>query len=147
MRLGGALLVTILICAASAHAQKKDIPCVHDAQKLCPGVSPGGGRVMDCLRQHQGELSAACKAVVANATPGAPRPAKGAGPRGCQADVEKLCKDVPPGQGRVFECLKSHSDQLSPECKTMLDARARHAAKTPAAAAAAASPAPTAKKK
>src|SRR5262249_4252374 len=33
-----------------------------DVQKFCPDVKPGHGRVMVCLKQHQNELSDACRA-------------------------------------------------------------------------------------
>ena len=36
--------------------------CQPDVQKFCQDVQPGGGRVMQCLRAHEAELSDACKA-------------------------------------------------------------------------------------
>lgn len=39
----------------------------------------------------------------------------------CAADVEKLCKDVQPGHGRVAVCLNEHASELSPACKKMVD--------------------------
>lgn len=146
MRFRGAMLLAILICATSAHAQKQEAPCAADAKKLCSGVSPGEGRMLACLREHESKLSASCKAIIAHATPVAARPATGKRHTACEADVAKLCKDVPVGQGRVLQCLKSHADQLTPECKASLEARAQKLATTPAIAAVA-SPAPTAKKK
>ncbi|MGD0278707.1 MAG: cysteine rich repeat-containing protein [Smithella sp.] len=38
----------------------------------------------------------------------------------CRADIEKFCKDVKPGEGRIIECMKKHAEQLSPECKAKL---------------------------
>jgi hypothetical protein len=35
--------------------------CKEDKEKLCKDTKPGGGRVLQCLKQHEGELSAACK--------------------------------------------------------------------------------------
>ena len=35
--------------------------CEEDAKKLCKDTKPGGGRIMQCLKQHEGELSPACK--------------------------------------------------------------------------------------
>ena len=35
--------------------------CEQDAKKLCEDTKPGGGRIMQCLKQHEGELSPACK--------------------------------------------------------------------------------------
>ena len=36
--------------------------CEGDAKKICTDVKPGGGRIVECLKQHEGELSSACKA-------------------------------------------------------------------------------------
>ena len=40
----------------------------------------------------------------------------------CQADFEKYCASVQPGGGRVVECLSKHLDQLTPQCKTVVEA-------------------------
>lgn len=34
----------------------------------------------------------------------------------CSSDIEKWCKDVVPGQGRLGRCLHSHLAELSPSC-------------------------------
>jgi hypothetical protein len=41
-----------------------------------------------------------------------PREGKGA----CKTDIEKFCKDIKPGGGRIWACLKSNGDRLSQEC-------------------------------
>ena len=42
---------------------------------------------------------------------------------GCKADIEKYCKDVKPGDGRVLACLYAQSDKISPRCEyAMYDA-------------------------
>jgi hypothetical protein len=38
----------------------------------------------------------------------------------CRADVEKLCKGIRPGEGRIRACLKSNEDRLSQECKNQI---------------------------
>jgi hypothetical protein len=35
--------------------------CTEDAQRLCAGVQPGGGRVLACLKEHKDALSDKCK--------------------------------------------------------------------------------------
>ncbi len=37
--------------------------CKPDVEKFCAGVAAGGGRIMECLKQHESELSDACKAA------------------------------------------------------------------------------------
>lgn len=45
------------------------------------------------------------------------RAGKGRGAKVCAADVEKLCGDVKPGEGRVKACLQKNLDKLSEGCK------------------------------
>ncbi len=35
---------------------------------------------------------------------------------GCKPDVERLCKKVQPGNGRIIECLKKQENQISVGC-------------------------------
>jgi hypothetical protein len=35
--------------------------CSADAERLCVDVKGGHGRIIACLRSHEGELSEACK--------------------------------------------------------------------------------------
>jgi hypothetical protein len=35
--------------------------CTQDAQRLCAGIQPGGGRMLACLRDHKDSLSDQCK--------------------------------------------------------------------------------------
>ncbi len=37
----------------------------------------------------------------------------------CKADLEKFCKDVKPGGGRLIKCLKAHEAELSEGCKAV----------------------------
>jgi hypothetical protein len=41
----------------------------------------------------------------------------------CTADIEKLCADVKPGDGRVAACLDAHASELSNNCKSDTKAR------------------------
>ena len=38
----------------------------------------------------------------------------------CRADIEKFCKDIKPGGGRIWACLKSNGDRLSQECANQI---------------------------
>ncbi len=39
--------------------------CAADYKKLCPDVRMGGGRIVRCLKEHEADLSAPCRQVVA----------------------------------------------------------------------------------
>jgi hypothetical protein len=44
--------------------------CEADVPKVCPGVQPGGGRIVQCLVQHQNEVSETCKQALTKAKQG-----------------------------------------------------------------------------
>lgn len=35
----------------------------------------------------------------------------------CRPDVDKLCADVEPGEGRIHACLQENREKLSPQCR------------------------------
>ena len=39
---------------------------------------------------------------------------------GCKVELEKYCKNVTPGEGRILACLYAHGDKLSPKCEYAL---------------------------
>lgn len=60
------IFLTALVLASPAFAGDTRPPgngaCKAEIEKLCPGVQPGGGRIIDCLTAHRDQLSEACKA-------------------------------------------------------------------------------------
>ena len=38
--------------------------CKADAERLCPGVPMGGGRIVGCLKEHKMEVSVGCAKAV-----------------------------------------------------------------------------------
>jgi len=55
--------------SSSAQGAANDVraACAQDVQKLCSNVQAGGGRIIACLKQHQDQVSDACKQAVAKA--------------------------------------------------------------------------------
>ena len=49
-------------------------------------------------------------------------------PGACRADIQKLCKGVQPGGGRIAACLKQHESEISPGCRENI-AKAREEVK------------------
>jgi Cysteine rich repeat len=48
--------------APNALAQQAEAMryCKADVARLCPGVQPGGGRIIGCLKAHKEEISIGC---------------------------------------------------------------------------------------
>ena len=63
------LLVVMGAASATLSAQANNQPslaairaaCADDAQRLCTGVQPGGGRIVACLKEHKDALSDRCR--------------------------------------------------------------------------------------
>jgi Cysteine rich repeat len=55
-------VIVLLTASTDATAQMKEVMryCKPDAQRLCPGVPPGGGRIAQCLKAHKMEMSIGC---------------------------------------------------------------------------------------
>ena len=49
---------------ARAYIEEFGRSCRVDVDRHCPGVDPGGGRIVGCLRQHQLELSKPCQGEI-----------------------------------------------------------------------------------
>jgi hypothetical protein len=99
----------VSMAGADDHVRKG--ACKADFEKFCKDVKPGQGRIVNCMKQHEAELSAACRDQIADTREKAQDFTKA-----CRADYEKICKDVKPGQGRIIRCLKAHETILSPAC-------------------------------
>jgi hypothetical protein len=110
--LGGAmaaLLSSSQALAAGQAAQKG--ACKADAQKLCADVQPGEGRVLECLKTHQADLSPGCATNMKAAEQAMKQVSEA-----CEPDIEKHCMDAT-GKGGVAACLKQHKADLSAGCK------------------------------
>jgi len=110
-----ALWTGLALAAAAAQGQGQG-PCADDAAKFCRDVQPGGGRIMKCMKEHEHDLSPACKERVAEMKKGLREFSEA-----CQDDALKFCKDIKPGGGRIINCLKDHENELSPECKARME--------------------------
>jgi hypothetical protein len=103
----------------------RDRVCAEDAKKFCSNVRPGAGRMYQCLTSHSAELAPACRERMEAA-----KARWDKFMQACKGDIEKACKTIPPGQGRVLSCLKGRESDLSPECKAEFAATRRNPAIT-----------------
>lgn len=52
----------VVLSAGAVQAQQNDLAkyCKADVERLCKGVSPGGGRILKCLKANPNELTVGC---------------------------------------------------------------------------------------
>ena len=112
-RIAASLFVLMLATTVAAFAA--DPPCVAEVKKYCASEPAGVGAIQACLKKHEADLSATCKAKVDDL-----QKEIGAIAATCRFDIMRFCDDVTPGGGRVATCLQDHRDDLSPECKDRL---------------------------
>jgi hypothetical protein len=103
----------LLLLESRAMAQQGGVAktCDGEIRTLCPDVQPGRGRLRECIKSRETELSGPCRATVERLA---------AVVNACAADRKKLCADVKPVGSRVRECLKSHMGDLGDACKAAI---------------------------
>jgi hypothetical protein len=120
--------------------------CRSDFMAHCAGITPGGRDALLCLQKNVRRLSAECGAAVAATMQRAPAPAAEIAPAPaappavaplkvrrfilpqrrvvivaiCHEDARRLCGSVPPGGGRILECLGENAGLLSQACYTAI---------------------------
>ena len=103
-RLSLLFFVGILQAASLASAQDNAAlavlraGCATDAQKFCANVEPGGGRILQCLRDHKDSLSDQCKQAAQQATGmsnGSPAPTAPPGAPGTTAASQSASSPTP----------------------------------------------------
>ena len=102
--------ILLLLSTTTAHAAGKGETCRAEVDKLCQGVQPGEGRLVKCLKEHDADLSDACRAYINLISQY----------MACMDDSVRLCPGMEPGGGRSMQCLRTHMTDLSTECKLEL---------------------------
>jgi hypothetical protein len=58
-----ASLISLVFISLPASAQAQGgrfASCRADAARLCPGIPPGGGKLLECLKQHENQVTIGC---------------------------------------------------------------------------------------
>ncbi len=149
---GRKLPLGFLLCclAGSAGAQQPSQAqtsaikqsCRSDYMSYCSNVPTGGRASLQCLQQHQADLSPPCQSAVAavsggGAAPSLGGPSQGMAPSGgssglsmrqqaglmrnaCGRDFRAYCRGIGLGGGRAMACLAENESRLSPTCQGAL---------------------------
>jgi hypothetical protein len=135
--LTAAILVSLLFSAAATAAGEKLADklsnstlivnikvsgCQADTALLCPGLKPNSRKSFMCLMAYEDNLSNSCALglVEAAMTLEAGMMAIDHSIKACEADADKFCLDVQPGNGRIVECLVQNESNLASQCVTAL---------------------------
>jgi hypothetical protein len=86
-------------------------PCSEDLKNFCARVTPGEGRVADCLAERFREIRPSCRGAITAA-----RNKFDGLAEACKGDAEKLCKGISYREGRVLSCLKNRQSDLGTAC-------------------------------
>jgi hypothetical protein len=71
------------------------------------------GRKIETMKQMLGFVLGA--AVILATAPSQAQDARTIA-HACAGDIERLCRGVPPGEGRIKACIKAHITELSAPC-------------------------------
>jgi hypothetical protein len=126
--IGFALSLSQIASAATKTAQptlnelvtKVKSACQPDINKFCSDVTPGGGRIADCLSAREDKLSTDCRTARADAESNISQrlqKAEVSFRNACGSDVQRLCANVRAGEGRILNCLNQNKDHVSTGCK------------------------------
>jgi hypothetical protein len=96
--------------------------CDADAAILCPGLPLNSRKSFMCLMAYEDNLSLSCELGIAEAamTLEMGMMAIDYSIKACEADADKFCLDVQPGEGRIVSCLKQNEANLANQCVTAL---------------------------
>ena len=96
--------------------------CDADAAILCPGLPLNSRNSFMCLMAYEDNLSLSCELGIAEAAMTLEQGlmAIDYSIKSCEADADKFCLDVEPGEGRIVKCLKQNEANLANQCVTAL---------------------------
>jgi len=96
--------------------------CKKELTAYCKDVTPGEGRVLACLYAHEDKLSGQCEYALYDAAAQLDRAIAALTymANECGKDLDKFCSNVPPGEGRILDCLKKNDQKVSKRCKQAL---------------------------
>jgi len=92
--------------------------CSKEIATYCSQVPMGGGRVMNCLFDHENELSSDCEQAIDKGESTIEAALGDANFFGanCAADMKRLCPGVVAGDGRLLACLMDNINNTELRC-------------------------------
>jgi hypothetical protein len=132
----GIIVCIVIICAGPTCAQQKGpaeaaveglietvaTGCEKELADYCQGVTPGDGRILACLYAHADKLSGQCEYALFDAAAQLERAVAALAylVNECGDDLDKHCKGVAAGEGRLLDCLDKNEKKVSRRCTQAL---------------------------
>lgn len=116
------VLVAPSVMAEGEKDNKLATNCKAEYERYCLDVTPGKGRILACLYAYSDKASDQCRESLREAhedhklISAVTSHLKDE----CGEDLEKYCSDIPPGQGRLLNCLEKNDKNLSNRCTSAL---------------------------
>jgi cysteine rich repeat protein len=107
------LVAALAFLPTTVLAGSAEQACAPDIQTYCAGVPQGGGKIAQCLRSHQQQLSPSCQQAMTAAAALMKEVVQA-----CEDDVHQYCAGAAPGTTK--DCLKTNFRKLSFGCKKEL---------------------------
>jgi len=96
--------------------------CQQELTTYCKDVTPGEGRLLACLYAFQDKLTPRCEYALYDSISQLDRTltnlsfAVGE----CRDDLQGLCSEVKPGEGRLLDCIDKNEAKVSARCKSAM---------------------------
>ena len=96
--------------------------CGEDIKQHCDGLGKNARKIFMCLSAYEDQLTPQCKQGILEATLAISTGAAALeySIRACEADADKHCLEVPPGEGRLLRCIKANQSRVSTQCVSAL---------------------------
>ena len=90
-----------------------------ESENYCSQVTPGNGRLLHCMAAHEDKISGQCEYAFYQAAALLEQLAVAINyvARECSTEIQTLCSDVEPGEGRLLICFEQHEEEVSDACK------------------------------
>jgi hypothetical protein len=106
-----AVVIAYMIVSLPADAQFTG-PCSDTVNKYCKDVTPGGGRIMQCLNDHRDDQSLKCRDWIDAQT-------KSLNELNtvCAKEIVTFCNFDYPDNIRIYRCLQNNYAGLPADCR------------------------------
>lgn len=118
-----AMSITLCFALSAGGAEQNLVEtvqngCKTELETYCQDVTPGEGRILACLYAREDKLSGKCEWALYDAAAQLERAVAALSYliNECADDVNKLCKGVKAGEGRLLDCLDKNAADVSQRC-------------------------------